>query len=205
MFSASHISHPSFLYTGGVSSFPSFLNRFFPEVLAGKGKNAYCTYNSQKLQIFTSSYFLAGTAFCCCSSSVVMMRPGFVLRYCSLQLCMRSGCWFPHIMLFQLQTDCASLRFAAYCLGRPKNVPNPEKTTIHCRCCCWSDLPSAECTPGPEMVHGHCWILVHHWCYHQLCSSRPGHVVPWTYSPWIWSGICQPVGKPLPVISCISS
>lgn len=46
--------------TGGVSSFPSFLNRFFPEVLAGKGKNAYCTYNSQKLQIFTSSYFLAG-------------------------------------------------------------------------------------------------------------------------------------------------
>ena len=45
---------------GGVSSFPSFLNKFFPEVLGGKGSNAYCTYNSQKLQIFTSSYFLAG-------------------------------------------------------------------------------------------------------------------------------------------------
>ena len=75
IFIASLFLHPSLLYTGGVSSFPSFLNRFFPEVLAGKGKNAYCTYNSQKLQIFTSSYFLAGTAFCCCSSIMVMTQP----------------------------------------------------------------------------------------------------------------------------------
>lgn len=76
IFIASLVLHPSLLSTGGVSSFPSFLNRFFPEVLAGKGKNAYCTYNSQKLQIFTSSYFLAGTAFCCCCSSfMVMIRP----------------------------------------------------------------------------------------------------------------------------------
>lgn len=43
-----------------MSSFPVFLDDFFPEVLGGKSSNAYCTYNSQKLQMFTSSYFLAG-------------------------------------------------------------------------------------------------------------------------------------------------
>lgn len=57
---------------GGVSSFPSFLNRFFPEVLGGKSSNAYCTYNSQKLQMFTSCYFLAGklTDICCATTSL---------------------------------------------------------------------------------------------------------------------------------------
>lgn len=62
---------------GGVSSFPTFLDRFFPEVLAGKSKNAYCTYNSQKLQMFTSSYFLAGKMLLCMSSDVasILLTP----------------------------------------------------------------------------------------------------------------------------------
>ncbi len=205
-FIASHLLHPSWLHTGGVSSFPSFLNRFFPEVLAGKGKNAYCTYNSQKLQIFTSSYFLAGTAFCCCSSSTVIissMQPVIVSQYCSLQLCMRVGCRVLHIML-QSQTDCASLLFIAL-LRRTLNIFQIDENNVNCRRCCWSGLPSAECTPGPEVVHGHCWLLVHYRRCHQLCSSRSGHVVPWTYSPWIWSRIRQPVGKHLPAINYISN
>ena len=71
---ATHVSSLCYLFAfgvpdsmafaaGGVSSFPVFLEKFFPEVLGGKGSNAYCTYNSQKLQMFTSCYFLAGK-FC---------------------------------------------------------------------------------------------------------------------------------------------
>ena len=51
--------------TGGVESFPEFLNLFFPEVAAQKaastGVNPYCSYDSQKLSAFTSVLFLAGT------------------------------------------------------------------------------------------------------------------------------------------------
>lgn len=60
---------------GGVSSFPDFINKFFPEILGQKGSNAYCTYNSQKLQMFTSSYFLAGKqciAVTSCSPQILM-------------------------------------------------------------------------------------------------------------------------------------
>lgn len=56
---------------GGVSSFPSFISKFFPEVEGRSGSNAYCTYNSQKLQMFTSSYFLAGE-FAHCSFTVLL-------------------------------------------------------------------------------------------------------------------------------------
>jgi MFS family permease len=42
-----------------------FLQKFFPTVLANKrkvaaSKNAYCKYNNQKLQAFTSSLYIAG-------------------------------------------------------------------------------------------------------------------------------------------------
>jgi MFS family permease len=42
-----------------------FLQKFFPAVLANKrkvgaSKNAYCKYNNQKLQAFTSSLYIAG-------------------------------------------------------------------------------------------------------------------------------------------------
>ncbi len=86
-----------------------------------------------------------------------------------------------------------------------EHLPNLDENNVNCRRCCWSGLPSAECTPGPEVVHGHCWLLVHYRRCHQLCSSRSGHVVPWTYSPWIWSRIRQPVGKHLPAINYISN
>lgn len=50
--------------TGGVESFPEFLDLFFPEVAAQKaansGVNPYCSYDSQKLSAFTSVLFLAG-------------------------------------------------------------------------------------------------------------------------------------------------
>lgn len=51
--------------TGGVTAMPSFLSKFFPSVLraeeAGVGANsAYCKYDNQMLQLFTSSLFIAG-------------------------------------------------------------------------------------------------------------------------------------------------
>lgn len=47
--------------TGGVITQPDFLDRFFPEVLdAGAGANAYCKFDDQLLQLFTSCMFLAG-------------------------------------------------------------------------------------------------------------------------------------------------
>ncbi|KAK9904668.1 hypothetical protein WJX75_000080 [Coccomyxa subellipsoidea] len=51
--------------TGGVVAMPDFLQKFFPSVLAdveadGQNGNPYCKYNSQPLQWFTSSLFIAG-------------------------------------------------------------------------------------------------------------------------------------------------
>ena len=50
--------------TGGVESFPEFLNLFFPEVAAGQradnNVDPYCSYESQKLSAFTSVLFLSG-------------------------------------------------------------------------------------------------------------------------------------------------
>ncbi|CAK9212610.1 unnamed protein product [Sphagnum jensenii] len=51
--------------SGGVTSMDDFLQKFFPTVLANKrkvgaSKNAYCKYNNQKLQAFTSSLYIAG-------------------------------------------------------------------------------------------------------------------------------------------------
>ena len=54
--------------TGGVESFPEFLDKFFPEVAAQKaassGVNPYCSYDSQKLSAFTSVLFLSGKFIC---------------------------------------------------------------------------------------------------------------------------------------------
>ena len=55
--------------TGGVTSFQDFQQKFFPAVYAHQQKApgetrseaaAYCTYDNQALQLFTSSLFLAG-------------------------------------------------------------------------------------------------------------------------------------------------
>ncbi|BFG19283.1 hypothetical protein CerSpe_055570 [Prunus speciosa] len=52
--------------SGGVTTMPSFLNKFFPSVLrkeAGSApKNMYCVYDSQVLTSFTSSLYIAGLA-----------------------------------------------------------------------------------------------------------------------------------------------
>ena len=49
--------------TGGVTSFPEFEAKFFPEVAGQQGDAqgvTYCQYNNQPLQLFTSSLYLAG-------------------------------------------------------------------------------------------------------------------------------------------------
>ena len=53
--------------TGGVIAMPSFLEKFFPDILESQqdsantgNSNSYCAYNSQLLSLFTSSFFLAG-------------------------------------------------------------------------------------------------------------------------------------------------
>ena len=50
--------------TGGVTSMPAFLEKFFPDVYhhtqhPGHGDSAYCKYNNQGLQLFTSCLFIA--------------------------------------------------------------------------------------------------------------------------------------------------
>ena len=50
--------------TGGVTSMPAFLQKFFPDVYhhtqnPGHGDSAYCKYNNQGLQLFTSCLFIA--------------------------------------------------------------------------------------------------------------------------------------------------
>ncbi|CAL5224139.1 g6772 [Coccomyxa viridis] len=50
--------------TGGVTSMPAFLAKFFPDVYhhtqnPGHGDSAYCKYNNQGLQLFTSCLFIA--------------------------------------------------------------------------------------------------------------------------------------------------
>ncbi|XP_010454987.1 PREDICTED: sugar transport protein 13 isoform X2 [Camelina sativa] len=50
--------------SGGVTSMPEFLKKFFPavhrRVEAGADKSNYCKYDNQGLQLFTSSLYLAG-------------------------------------------------------------------------------------------------------------------------------------------------
>ncbi|MQL41484.1 hypothetical protein EI012_26615, partial [Escherichia coli] len=51
--------------SGGVTSMPPFLKKFFPAVyrrtVEEKGVNSnYCKYDNQGLQLFTSSLYLAG-------------------------------------------------------------------------------------------------------------------------------------------------
>lgn len=51
--------------SGGVTGMPSFLNKFFPHILAkinddGSRVSNYCKFNSQGLQVFTSSLYIAG-------------------------------------------------------------------------------------------------------------------------------------------------
>eukprot|EP00891_Asterochloris_glomerata_P006021 jgi/Astpho2/6021/Aster-03978 len=52
--------------TGGVTAMPDFLEKFFPDVLAAqqnKSNDPYCSFDSQKLQAFTSTLFLSGAFF----------------------------------------------------------------------------------------------------------------------------------------------
>lgn len=46
--------------TGGVIAQHDFQSRFFPSMLSGTGTNAYCQFDDQLLQLFTSSLYLAG-------------------------------------------------------------------------------------------------------------------------------------------------
>ncbi|KAI4307384.1 hypothetical protein L6164_030583 [Bauhinia variegata] len=49
--------------SGGVTTMPAFLEKFFPEILkkaASAEVNMYCVYDSQVLTLFTSSLYLAG-------------------------------------------------------------------------------------------------------------------------------------------------
>ncbi|CAL9144762.1 unnamed protein product, partial [Musa hybrid cultivar] len=60
--------------SGGVTSMDSFLNKFFPEVLAkekaDKSTNQYCKFDSQLLTSFTSSLYLAALIASFFASSV---------------------------------------------------------------------------------------------------------------------------------------
>ncbi len=64
--------------TGGVESFPEFLNLFFPDVAAQKAASAsvnpYCSYDSQKLSAFTSVLFLSGQSQCQSSLGLAVCR-----------------------------------------------------------------------------------------------------------------------------------
>ncbi|GAB2263243.1 hypothetical protein Droror1_Dr00004240 [Drosera rotundifolia] len=59
--------------SGGVTSMDDFLKKFFPDVYVKKHEvkeNNYCKYDSQKLQLFTSSLYLTAIVFSFVSSVV---------------------------------------------------------------------------------------------------------------------------------------
>ncbi|KAG9149263.1 hypothetical protein Leryth_003236 [Lithospermum erythrorhizon] len=61
--------------SGGVTSMPSFLKEFFPDVYKKEttvvaSSNQYCKFNSQKLTFFTSSLYLAALVSSCIASRV---------------------------------------------------------------------------------------------------------------------------------------
>ncbi|OUZ99334.1 Sugar/inositol transporter [Macleaya cordata] len=59
--------------SGGVTTMPPFLRKFFPSVLrkmADASQNTYCVYDSQVLTLFTSSLYIAGLASCLVASRV---------------------------------------------------------------------------------------------------------------------------------------
>ncbi|KAI3462523.1 hypothetical protein Pfo_019186 [Paulownia fortunei] len=76
--------------SGGVTSMAPFLQKFFPEVYqkeeADTSTNQYCKFNSQKLQLFTSSLYLAALIASFGAASVTkkfgrrisMMMAGFI-------------------------------------------------------------------------------------------------------------------------------
>ncbi|CAI9755407.1 unnamed protein product [Fraxinus pennsylvanica] len=73
--------------SGGVTSMPPFLEKFFPdvfkkEVLNIGGTNQYCKFNSQKLTMFTSSLYLAALVASLVASTVTRKlgrRPSMLL------------------------------------------------------------------------------------------------------------------------------
>lgn len=74
--------------TGGVTSMPAFLRKFFPDVAASvaaahtaAAKSAYCTFDSPILQLFTSSLFLSAlvSALAACEFSRAFGRRASLL------------------------------------------------------------------------------------------------------------------------------
>lgn len=79
--------------TGGVEAFEEFQQKFFPDVYRAKhlepqGEvDPYCTYNDQKLQVFTSSLFLAGL--------FSSLFAGHITRHFGRKITMIvAACWF---------------------------------------------------------------------------------------------------------------
>lgn len=62
---------------GGVTSMPSFLQRFFPDVYRRTQEHGidsnYCKYDNQQLQLFTSSLYLAALVATMFASPVTRM------------------------------------------------------------------------------------------------------------------------------------
>ena len=66
---------------GGVTGLQTFLHRFYPEVLLQPtAPNLFCQFGSQRLQLFTSSHFIAAAAF---EGSGI---PAYVIRSCGRRL-----------------------------------------------------------------------------------------------------------------------
>ncbi|TVU06857.1 hypothetical protein EJB05_46893, partial [Eragrostis curvula] len=70
--------------TGGVTQMESFLKKFFPEVLRGvrsAKRDAYCKYDNQVLNAFTSSFYIASTVSSLMASRVTRKvgRQGIML------------------------------------------------------------------------------------------------------------------------------
>ena len=85
--------------TGGVTSMPNFLARFFPHVAAqsaahasNASSNAYCTYTDANLQLFTSSLFLAAAFAGLAGSFSTRCSPGAFLWPPSTGAGGRQGC-----------------------------------------------------------------------------------------------------------------
>ena len=224
LFLPAHFSVPllcstfSRCFAGGVSSFPVFLDDFFPEVLGGRSSNAYCTYNSQKLQnvyILLLSGWYAQFAL---HRAVTRLHVMYFLQlaripqmaedltalqhdpdsFDCIELLAKVFKTYSCIILCQPGTPVIQ---RAICILRrmrqhvySKADWKTQLRLLCFRCCCRVGVSLVECKTWTQMVYGYCWSLVFHWCCHQCRNSGPGHAVPWPYLSWFWCWLCQPVG-----------
>jgi hypothetical protein len=175
--------------TGGVTSFPEFEEKFFPEVIGQQGGSqgvTYCQYDNQPLQLFTSSLYLAGifsslvggyTSRCFPSSLILSLCDALLLcamrhKYCVPALPYNTeACW----------TNLYSKQCARSSWGQSKYKYTFLQNNAMCLCCAAAvSVLDWACSLQDLRQKGnnlHCGGLFHcgHSAVRSSCADRHAH------------------------------